>query len=134
LQAHWIAPAAASDPRTQRLAVQVHWSAETSARKPQLLLAVKRSGYMTDVRAGENSGSRLRNDHVVRAWDGPFPLQREPLATEISVPADTGDATLVAIAQDGASGAVLQALELALGSCQAPAEAADRGRARTSPQ
>jgi hypothetical protein len=122
LEAHWIGPASAAgnDPPAQRLAVQVRWSAEASARKPQLLLAVKRSGYVTDVRAGENSGTRLRNDHVVRAWDGPFSPQRQPLTTEIPVPADTGDATLVAIAQDGASGAVLQALELGLGSCHNP--------------
>jgi len=119
LQAHWIGPAAAAgkEPPAQRLAVQVRWSAEASARKPQLLLAFKRSGYMTDVRAGENSGTRLRNDHVVRVWDGPFSPQREPLTTEIPVPPDAGDAVLVAIAQDAASGAVLQALELGLGSC-----------------
>ena len=123
LQAHWIAGASASDPRSQRLAVQVRWSADGSVRDPQLLLAVKRSGYLTDVRAGENSGSRLRNDHVVRAWDGPFSSQRQPLTTEIPVPADTRDATLVAIAQDGSSGAVLQALELPLASCEAPASA-----------
>ncbi len=134
MQARWIAPAAGSDPREQRLAVQVRWSAVESARKPQLLLAVKRSGYMTDVRAGENNGSRLRNDHVVRAWEGPFSPQREPMKTEVSVPMDTGDATLVAIAQDGASGAVLQALELGLASCEAPANGASAGRAGASPQ
>jgi hypothetical protein len=129
LQARWVAPGAGGDPRRQRLAVQVDWSAEASARQPQLLLAVKRSGYMTDVRAGENNGSRLRNDHVVRAWEGPFAAQRQPLTTEISLPADAGDATLVAIAQDGASGAVLQALELGLRSCQA-----DGGAAHTVPR
>jgi hypothetical protein len=133
LQAHWIA-AAGSHQRDQRLAVQVRWSADRSARNPQLLLAVKRSGYMTQVRAGENSGSRLRNDHVVRAWDGPFSPDRQPLTTEISVPADTGDATLVAITQDGASGAVLQTLELGLGSCEAPADAAGTDRAHASSQ
>ena len=129
LQAHWMARAA-GDPHDQRLAVQVRWSADASARNPQLLLAVKRSGYLTDVRAGENSGSRLRNDHVVRAWDGPYSSQRQPLMTEILVPADTGDATLVAIAQDGSSGAVLQTLELALGSCEAPAGAAPAAKAQ----
>jgi len=117
LQARWVAAAAGTDP--QRLGVQVRWSADGSIRDPQLLLAVKRSGYLTDVQAGENRGSRLRNDHVVRAWDGPFSLKRQPLATEIPVPAGAGDATLVAIAQDGSSGAVLQAVELSLGSCAA---------------
>jgi hypothetical protein len=132
LQAHWIEPS--KDRRSQRLAVQVRWSAAASARDPQLLLAVKRSGYLTDVRAGENSGSRLRNDHVVRAWEGPFSPQRQPLTTEISVPSDTGDATLVAIAQDGSSGAVLQALELALNSCEAPRDAPGADRAQPASQ
>jgi hypothetical protein len=134
LQAHWIPTAASADAREQRLAVQARWSAEDSARKPQLLLAVKRSGYMTDVRAGENSGSRLRNDHVVRAWEGPFSPQTKPVTAEISVPPGNGDATLVAIAQDASSGAVLQALELGLGSCQAPPDTTGAGRAHTSSQ
>ena len=134
LQAHWIAAAAAGDRPEQRLAVQVRWSADGSAGNPQLLLAVKRSGYMTDVRAGENRGTKLRGDHVVRAWDGPFSPQRQPLMTEIPVPVDAGDATLVAIAQDGKSGAVLQAVELPLAACQASADAAGAAPARTSPQ
>ena len=118
LQAHWIS-AAAGDQTQQRLAVQVHWSADAAARNPQLLLAVKRSGYVTDVQAGENGGSRLHGDHVVRAWDGPFSPEHQPLTTEIRVPAaDSADATLVAIAQDGNSGAVLQAVELPLAACE----------------
>jgi hypothetical protein len=133
LQAHWIA-STSGDRRDQRLAVQVNWSADASARDPQLLLAVKRSGYLTDVRAGENNGNRLRNDHVVRAWDGPFPSQRQPLATEIQVPADTGDATLVAIAQDASSGTVLQALELPLGSCQASGGAPGASQPQAPPR
>jgi hypothetical protein len=119
LQAQWVAAAASHDTTAQRLAVQVRWSAEPSVKDAQLLLAVKRNGYVTDVRAGENRGERLRNDHVVRAWGGPFDLTRQPLMTELAVPVAPGDATLVAIAQDGRSGAVLQALELGLAACGA---------------
>jgi len=86
---------------------------------------------VTDVQAGENGGSRLRGDHVVRAWDGPFSPEHQPLTTEIPVSAaDSADATLVAIAQDGKSGAVLQAVELPLAACEASGVAP----ARTSPQ
>src|SRR6266481_4511826 len=46
LQAHWVAAAAGSVPAAQQLAVQVHWSADRSARDPQLLLAVKRGGVV----------------------------------------------------------------------------------------
>jgi hypothetical protein len=132
LQAYWIAAAdRRDDEREKRLAVQVRWSADPSARDPQLLLAVKRSGYMTEVNAGENRGSRLRNDHVARTWEGPFSQRRQPLQTELSVPVDAGDASVVAIAQDGASGAVLQALELRLASCRVPSAVADD---KTSPR
>jgi hypothetical protein len=118
LQARWVGAAAGGDPGAQRLAVEVHWSADASTREPQLLLAVKRGGYVTDVQAGENRGERLRNDHVVRAWGGPFRAASQPVQTELAVPDGSGDPALVAIAQDGASGAVLQALELPLSSCE----------------
>ncbi len=117
LEAHWLEPAPGPKGH-QRLAVNVRWSADASARDPQLLLAVKRGGYLTDVNAGENRGATLRNDHVVRTWGGPFAPGQQPLATELSVPAAPGDATLVAFAQDRASGAVLQVTELALAACE----------------
>jgi hypothetical protein len=134
LQAHWVAATAGSVPAAQQLAVQVHWSADRSARDPQLLLAVKRGGYLTDVQAGENRGEQLRNDHVVRAWGGPYGPARQPLATELTVPYAPGDAALVAIAQDGASGAVLQAVELSLAACEAPADPAAAIRPKASAQ
>ena len=121
LQAHWLPPAP-GDTRLRRLAVHANWASESGSADPQLLLAVKRSGYVTDVRSGENGGSQLRNDHVVRAWEGPFSARGQPLQVEIAVPADPGDATLVAIAQDAGTGAVLQAVELGLASCDAAAE------------
>ncbi|HEX4585307.1 MAG TPA: DUF1223 domain-containing protein [Burkholderiaceae bacterium] len=127
LEAHWVAAVAPPEPAAQRLAVQVRWSADRSARDPQLLLAVKRGGYLTDVQAGENRGERLRNDHVVRSWGGPYGPAGQPLATELTVPDAAGPATLVAIAQDGATGAVLQAIELPLAACEAPA-AGPRGK------
>jgi len=127
LQAHWLSPAP-GDSRHRRLAVRADWASESGGAEPQLLLAVKRSGYVTDVRSGENGGSRLRNDHVVRAWEGPFSPRGRPLQVEVAVPADPGDATLVAIAQDVATGAVLQAVELGLASCEVAAT--DRAAAK----
>jgi hypothetical protein len=117
LQAHWLA---GTDPASQRLAVQARWTADRSARDPQLVLAVKRSGFVTQVQAGENSGASLRNDHVVRAWAGPFKPGGQALTTELSVPASPGEASLVAIAQDAGTGAVLQAVELPLAACEVP--------------
>jgi hypothetical protein len=126
LQAQWLAPAAGSRAPDQRLSVEVHWTADASARDPQLLLAVKRNGYVTHVEAGENGGSMLHNDHVVRTWAGPFKAAAKPLTAELSVAAAQGDASLVAIAQDGITGAVLQAVELPLSACAASATVAAR--------
>ncbi len=123
LQARWLAPGAGAGAATQRLAVRARWSADPAARAPQLLLAVKRDGYMTPVRAGENAGATLRNDHVVRAWAGPFkPASSGPseFTTELAIPSAPGDATLVAIAQDAGAG-ILQAVELPLAACEAAA-------------
>jgi hypothetical protein len=118
LEAHWLPDAGGGGRAAQRLAVQARWQADPPVHGAQLLLAVKRSGYLTDVQAGENRGSRLRNDHVVRAWAGPFASAKQPLATELAVPREAGEAALVAIAQDPASGEVLQALQLELAACQ----------------
>jgi hypothetical protein len=130
LQAQWLTAGPDHGKGTQQLAVQARWSADVSTRDPQLLLAVKRNGYVTDVQAGENRGSTLRDDHVVRTWSGPFGSAQQPLLTELTVPAAPGDATLVAIAQDGKSGAVLQTLELPLSACEAPS----RGRTSMDPK
>jgi hypothetical protein len=132
LQAHWVEAPAPSGQASQRLAVQVRWSADKAVREPQLMLAVKRGGYLTDVEAGENRGSRLRNDHVVRTWAGPYPASTQPLTAELAVPTADGDATLVAIAQDASSGAVLQALPLDLAACSVPAAATEANRPATS--
>jgi len=118
LQAQWLTPGPGAE-SGRRLSVAARWSADASAREPQLLLAVKRSGYMTQVQAGENSGSMLHDDHVVRAWAGPYKPAAQPVAAELTVPAAPGSASLVAIAQDAASGAVLQAVELPLQACDA---------------
>jgi len=118
LRARWVGAAAGGDPGARRLAVEVVWSADVSTREPELLLAAKRGGYVTDVQAGENRGERLRNDHVVRAWSGPFAAAPAPLQIELTVPDGSGEAALVAIVQEGSSGAVLQALELPLANCE----------------
>jgi hypothetical protein len=118
LQARWLAAATGADDTGRHLVVQARWSADASARDPQLLLAVKRNGYVTRVQAGENSGSMLRNDHVVRAWAGPFKPGSDALTAELTVPEAPGNASLVAIAQDRVSGTVLQAVELPLAACE----------------
>lgn len=98
--------------------VAIDWQPAPDALDPALFVAIKRNGYQTAVGRGENRGERLRNDHVVRAWQGPFaPGARELVIALPDEPAATDRGTLVAIAQDRATGAVLQTLALSLAPC-----------------
>ncbi len=79
-----------------------------------LYLALAESGLASSVTRGENSGSTLKHDHVVRAWIGPVRLVAgaAKVQREIALPADWNRARLelVAFVQDERSGGVLQAL------------------------
>jgi hypothetical protein len=76
-------------------------------------VAVTEDGLASDVRAGENRGSVLRHDHVVRAFAGPLPLSAE---TEIALPKDVdrAHAAVVAFAQRASDGAVARVLTCSL--------------------
>jgi hypothetical protein len=93
------------------------------AAAPQVTLALVQGGLSTAVRAGENRGETLRNDHVVREWSGPFPVARadahQAAAVRWALPAGARPAELsvVAFAQDAASGEILQAVQLPLAKC-----------------
>ncbi len=113
--------AAGTSPATRRLVSQVDWSADAGVRSPQLHVAVKRSGYATAVRAGENRGATLREDHVARAWTGPLAPAPGATAVTLDLPEDARDGlTLVAFVHDADSGQVLQALALPLDGCDDP--------------
>ena len=86
-----------------------------------LFVAYVDSGLVSEVKAGENRGVRLRHDHVVRA------LRRAVTATgdghiaatlTLPKPAERGEhPAVVAFVQREASGDVLQALPLLLDDC-----------------
>jgi len=79
-----------------------------------LWVAYKDSGHVTEVAAGENRGSRLRHDHVVRALHGPYPVDAKGVAAAVLTqvpPADPGTApSFVAFVQDRSNADVLQAV------------------------
>jgi hypothetical protein len=79
-------------------------------------IAVTEDGLSSQVRAGENRGTTLKHDHVVRAFIGPLPPSTD---TPIALPADLDmpRATLVAFAQRERDGAVGQVVTLPLGQC-----------------
>jgi hypothetical protein len=79
-------------------------------------VALVQSKLSSDVKAGENAGKRLTHDHVVRQWHaGPAALDAAGETRQqfmFAIPADAGPVSIVAFAEDAASGEVLQALAL----------------------
>ncbi|HEU0202301.1 MAG TPA: DUF1223 domain-containing protein [Burkholderiaceae bacterium] len=91
-------------------------TAALAAKEAALFVALTESGLATDVKAGENRGERLRNDHVTRDWSGALPLASSRVV--LNAPDTASDRlALVAFVQDRQSGEVLQAVRLPLKSC-----------------
>jgi hypothetical protein len=123
--------AEASGPAQARIALAADraadgtWTVEVDAavtapppRGAGLYLAVYENGIVSDVRAGENRGARLRHDFVVREWLGPLPFDRDGRLRDARVlppraDVDYGRAGVVAFVQD-AGGEILQTLALPL--------------------
>jgi hypothetical protein len=114
----------ARTPATVGLALSLHLDAgklelrlgaarvEGRAATPATLwLAEAVDGQITDVRAGENGGVRLRHDRVVRKLWGPWPLGTAALSQRVQVPAGSSSADFTAFVQDG-QGRTLQSLKL----------------------
>lgn len=85
-------------------------------RDAALYAAVYESAIVNSVPAGENAGSTLRHDYVVREWLGPFPVDSGAVALDRTVtlvpqwrPVHLGVAAFV---QNRRNGDVLQALAL----------------------
>ena len=83
-----------------------------------LYVALADDGLSSDVKAGENAGTRLVHDNVVRVFrTGPSPDADGEMRWDLklAVPAEAGRAsTVVAFVQNAAAGDVLQALALPL--------------------
>jgi hypothetical protein len=104
------------------LADKVQVRAETALTEPargadaRLFLALTESGLDTQVKAGENRGATLHNDHVTRDWSGPLALGKQSVSLGTAAPSG-GQRAVVAFVQDVVSGDVLQAVRLPLASC-----------------
>lgn len=96
------------------LALTAEATARTSAEPAALYLALAESGLSSRVTRGENSGTTLLHDHVVREWIGPVHLTAgtAKLQREIPLPAawNRKNLELVAFVQGERRGSVLQAL------------------------
>jgi hypothetical protein len=84
-------------------------------RAASVWVAESVDGQITDVRAGENGGVRLRHDRVVRKLWGPWPLAKAPLMQRIAIPASSSASDFTAFVEDE-QGRTLQSLRL-VGGC-----------------
>lgn len=109
----------ASMPRPGVLTISSEAKTAGTSEGASLFLAVTESKLASAVRAGENRGSVLRHDHVVRALIGPLAMSGGKLAERREVILEPGWQTarlgVVAFVQDGRNGRVLQAANCALG-------------------
>lgn len=101
------------------IAVDVHVRVLEAAERARAVVAVAlvQSGLTSDVKAGENEGKHLVNDHVVRAWRSGLSVGASGEMQqhfELPLPSDSGPLEIVAFAEDDANGEVLQVLSLAL--------------------
>lgn len=110
---------AATPTAAAAIAVDVHVRVPQAEDRAHVVvsLALVQSDLVSEVKAGENAGKRLKHDHVVRAWrsglavDAGGELKQR---VELPLPNDSGKLEVVAWAQDDGSGNVLQALSLPL--------------------
>jgi hypothetical protein len=108
----------AVEPQGTDAIVDVHVKVPDARDRGHAVVAVAlvQSKLSSDVKAGENAGKRLTHDHVVRQWNaGPAALDAGGETRQrimFAIPADAGPVSVVAFAEDAASGEVLQALAL----------------------
>jgi hypothetical protein len=100
----------------------------TAAREDHAVaVALTEDGLSNAVDGGENKGSRLQHDHVVRAFAGPRPAGDFDANLRLPRDVDLANASVVAFVQDRRNGDVVQVARLALSGCfdTARAEAED---------
>jgi hypothetical protein len=83
----------------------------------RLWLALVQSGLTTAVKAGENRGRTLHNDHVVRDWQGPLSVTETTRTLRVPDGTSDGVAWSVVALVDDAAGRSLQAIRLPLSAC-----------------
>jgi len=81
-------------------------------------VAIVEDGLSTHVRAGENRGSLLQHDHVVRAFAGPLALARAEVRLPLPGDVTRDRARIVAFAQAADTGRIAQVVALPLAQCR----------------
>jgi hypothetical protein len=108
-----------------QLRVDVHAQALNAAANSnlaaggELRVALTQNGLRTAVKAGENRGESLGNDHVVREWSAALPLGKHQLKFDLPSGTQPRDWAVVAFVQSGPGKDVLQAVQWTAAACSA---------------
>jgi hypothetical protein len=96
---------------------------KTSSAGTQAYIAVLEDKLVTKITRGENAGTTLKEERVVRHWLGPYALNSDTTGTVIersfSLPSDSQikHLSLAAFVQQASTGAILQATATEVGEC-----------------
>lgn len=102
----------------QRLNVEVSAMPASTPSDASLHVALVQSGLTTAVKAGENRGERLINDHVVREWSAPLAMGQHKLSYTLPAGASLKDWAIVAFAQRQGNRELLQAVRWTAQDCR----------------
>lgn len=101
----------------QRLSVDVSAQPVSTGSDASLHVALVQSGLTTAVKAGENRGERLGNDHVVREWSQALPMGQHQLSYTLPAGASLKDWAIVAVVQRRDNRELLQAVRWTSQDC-----------------
>jgi hypothetical protein len=100
-----------------RIQVDVLARAASAAAGTELRVALTQNNLRTAVKAGENNGEKLGNDHVVREWSAALPLGQHRINFTLPAGAQARDLALVAFVQAGPGKDILQAVQWSQQAC-----------------
>ena len=103
-----------------RISIDSRFADAADATRDRSYVVVAQDGIVTRIGGGENRGATLRQDHVVRAYSGPWPSAHAEVRLAMPADLDVGQATLVVFLQNPINGDVAQAMELPLRTCVPP--------------
>lgn len=103
--------------QAQPLRARLALASDLSDDRYRWYLAVTESGLTRTIGAGENRGSTLRHDHVVRVFTGPMLIDGNSVPVSFPSGTNLAHAELVAVVVDALDLTAVQAISLPLADC-----------------
>ncbi|QBB70972.1 DUF1223 domain-containing protein [Pseudolysobacter antarcticus] len=100
-----------------QLTLQTQLGTNQNDKTWRAYFAITEDDLHTAVKAGENRGKELKHDHVVRAFGGPYALDKASAKLDFPANVSVQNATVVAFVQNTETGVIAQAVQQPLQSC-----------------